>query len=139
MIITLDKERSENECLHQHCGPRRSKLARDSFAIILSRIVVLLSIACDCVARNVESFVVPLTMIRKIHKNNRNKTDTCLEGWGGRGYTFHWQPYWRDTHITRDMCTGIHISRGYTYHCDTGTINHRFLINQNARTILVIL
>ena len=25
----------------------------------------------------------------------------------------------RDTHITRDMCTGIHISRGYTCHCDT--------------------
>ena len=27
----------------------------------------------------------------------------------------------RDTHITRDLCMGIHISRGYTYHCDTGT------------------
>ena len=27
----------------------------------------------------------------------------------------------RDTHITRDMCMGIHISRGYTYHCDTST------------------
>ena len=26
----------------------------------------------------------------------------------------------RDTHITRDMCMGIHISRGYTYHCDIG-------------------
>ena len=25
----------------------------------------------------------------------------------------------RDTHITRDMCMGIHISRGYTYHGDT--------------------
>ena len=25
----------------------------------------------------------------------------------------------RDTHITRDMCTGMHISRGYTCHCDT--------------------
>ena len=24
------------------------------------------------------------------------------------------------THITSDMCAGIHISRGYTYHCDTG-------------------
>ena len=30
----------------------------------------------------------------------------------------------RDTHITRDMCMGIHISRGYTYHCDTG-ITHQ--------------
>ena len=27
----------------------------------------------------------------------------------------------RDTHITRDMCMGIHISRGYTYHCDIGS------------------
>jgi len=26
-----------------------------------------------------------------------------------------------DTHITSDMCAGIHISRGYTYHCDRGT------------------
>ena len=26
----------------------------------------------------------------------------------------------RDTHITTGMCTGIHISRGYTYYCDTG-------------------
>ena len=25
------------------------------------------------------------------------------------------------THITSDMCAGIHISRGYTYHYDTGT------------------
>ena len=25
-----------------------------------------------------------------------------------------------DTHITSDMCAGIHISRGYTYHCHTG-------------------
>ena len=24
----------------------------------------------------------------------------------------------RDTHITRDMCMGTHIARGYTYHCD---------------------
>ena len=28
----------------------------------------------------------------------------------------------RDTHITRDMCMGIHISRGYSYHCDTGNL-----------------
>ena len=25
-----------------------------------------------------------------------------------------------DTHITGDMRAGIHISREYTYHCDTG-------------------
>ena len=29
-----------------------------------------------------------------------------------------------DTHITSDMCVGIHISRGYTYHCDRG---HRII------------
>ena len=67
---------------------------------------------CHYVVHNLESFVVPLTMIRKIHQNNRNKTETCLEGWtwGSGGYTFHWRPYWRDTHITGDMCTGIHSS-----------------------------
>ena len=32
----------------------------------------------------------------------------------------------RDTHITRDMCMGIHISRGYTYHCDTGANSRKF-------------
>ena len=26
--------------------------------------------------------------------------------------------------ITSDMCAGIHISRGYTYHCDTGIELH---------------
>ena len=32
-----------------------------------------------------------------------------------------------DTHITSDMCTGIHKSRGYTYHCDTGTFCHAMI------------
>ena len=27
-----------------------------------------------------------------------------------------------DTDITSDMCMGIQISRGYTYHCDSGFI-----------------
>ena len=26
------------------------------------------------------------------------------------------------THITSDMCAGIHISQGYTYHCDSGRV-----------------
>jgi len=30
-----------------------------------------------------------------------------------------------DTHITSDMCAGIHISRGYTYHCDTATVGKK--------------
>ena len=28
------------------------------------------------------------------------------------------------THITSDMCAGIHISRGYTYHCDSGKMRN---------------
>ena len=68
----------------------------------------------DNVAHNLKSFEVPLTIIRKIHKNNRSKTDTCLKGWGVG-----------DTHFTGSHIGGIHISlgicvRGYTYHCDTG-------------------
>ena len=52
-------------------------------------------------------------MIRKIHKNNRNKTDACLEGWGVG-----------DTHFTGSHIGEIHISLGicvreYTYHGDT--------------------
>ena len=96
-FITLDeeqKERKEKKYLHQHCGPQRIKL-------IFLRLFCLRSFPfCRCVAHNLESFVVPLMMIRKIHKkNNRNKIDTCLEERGVR-----------DTHITSDMCTGIHIS-----------------------------
>ena len=30
-----------------------------------------------------------------------------------------------DTHITSDMCAGIHISRGYTYHCDSGSVTRK--------------
>ena len=49
------------------------------------------------------------TVTRSIHKNNGNKTDTCLEGWGIG-----------DTHFTGSHIGGIHISlgicvRGYTY------------------------
>ena len=29
-----------------------------------------------------------------------------------------------DTHLTSDMCVGIHISLGYTYHCDTAIEEH---------------
>ena len=37
-----------------------------------------------------------------------------------------------DTHITSDMCAGIHISRGYTYHCDTPTTLIRFRMNSHT-------
>ena len=39
------------------------------------------------------------TVTRSIHKNNGNKTDTCLEGWGAG-----------DTHFTGSQIGGIHIS-----------------------------
>ena len=41
-------------------------------------------------------------------------------------------PTW-DTHITRDMCMGIHISRGYTYHCDTGVTESRSSVYINIK------
>jgi len=41
-----------------------------------------------------------------------------------------------DTHITSDMCTGIHISRGYTYHCDTGMQFMGKLVNRKAIVLL---
>ena len=71
-IIMLD-ERNDNECLHQLCGPRRSELARNDFVNFFSNGCSLV----DYVAHNLESFVVPLMPIRKIHqrkKNNGNKT-----------------------------------------------------------------
>ena len=70
-IIMLD-ERNDNECLHQHCGPRRRELARNNFANFVSNGCSLV----DYVAHNLESFVVPLMTIRKIHtkKSNGNKT-----------------------------------------------------------------
>ena len=70
-IIMLD-ERNDNECLHQHCGPRRSGLAKNNFANFVSNGCSLV----DYVAHNLESFVVPLMPIRKIHKkkNSGNKT-----------------------------------------------------------------
>ena len=49
VIITLDKERNVNECLHQHCGPR-SKLARNSSL-------------CDYFVLNRCSFVIMLFII----------------------------------------------------------------------------
>ena len=39
-----------------------------------------------------------------------------------------------DTHITSDMCAGIHISRGYTYHCDTGSETNIIMNVSNPRT-----
>ena len=41
-----------------------------------------------------------------------------------------------DTHITSDMCAGIHISRGYTYHCDTCPVRTKNRQQRNASNSL---
>ena len=75
-FITLDeeqKEREEKKYLHQHCGPQRIK-------IIFLRLFCLRSFPfCRYVAHTLESFLVPLMMIRKIHKKTTEIIDTCLE------------------------------------------------------------
>ena len=39
-----------------------------------------------------------------------------------------------DTHITSDMCVGIHMSRGYTYHCHTAIkFNGSPAVQRNSR------
>ena len=73
-IIMLD-ERSDNECLHQHCGTRRSELARSNFANFVSNGCSFV----DYVAHNLESFVVPLdadsqNSQQQKKNNNGNKT-----------------------------------------------------------------
>ena len=70
-IIMLD-ERNDNECLHQHCGPRRRELARNNFANFVSNGCSLV----DYVAHNLESYVVPLMPIRKIHKKKTREIKT---------------------------------------------------------------
>ena len=65
-IITLD-ERNDNECLHQHCGPRRSELARNNSVNFVANGCSLV----DYVAYNLESFVIPLMPIRKIRKKKK--------------------------------------------------------------------
>ena len=42
-------------------------------------------------------------MIHKIHKNNRNKSYTCLEGWWVRDTHFTGRHIGGDTHITSDV------------------------------------
>ena len=68
-IIILD-ERSDSECLHQHCGTRRSELAPEITLQILSRMLAPL---VDYVAHNLESFAVPLMPIRKIHQTKKKQ------------------------------------------------------------------
>ena len=114
IIIKLDKERNGNECFHHHCSPRRSRTRQKQ---LCDYFVSNRCSFADDVAHNLESFGVPLTMILKIHKNNRNNTDTCLEGWGvgGTHFTGSYIGIWG-----YDMI-GICV-RGYTYHSDTVSV-----------------
>jgi len=108
----LDKERSENECLHQHCGSPRSKLW-DSFAIILSRIDALLSIVLLIIVNHLWSL---WRWFAKFTKTAEIKPTLVWRGGGGAGVG--------DTHFTGNHIGGIHVSLGicvreYTYHGDT--------------------
>ena len=60
----------------------------------------------DYVAHNLESFVVPLMVIRKSHNNKKTKQTKPTLVWSVG-----------DTHFT-----GGRYWRGYKYHCDTGSL-----------------
>ena len=86
----LDKERKEKKCLHQIAAHEEL-----SFAIFCLGSFPF----CRYVAHNLESFLVSLVDVsQNSQKNNRNKTDTCLEGWGVG-----------DTHFAGSHIGGIHI------------------------------
>ena len=88
----LDKERKEKKCLHNIAAHEEL-----SFAIFCLGSFPF----CRYVAHNLESFLVSLVDVsQNSQKNNRNKTDTCLEGWGRVG----------DTHFADSHIGGIHIS-----------------------------
>ena len=74
-----------------------------------------------------EFLVRPVSDRRKMllfQVEGRGMTDTHITGrhFGG------------DTHITSDMCVGIHISLGYTYHCDTGSLELRCFAVKKLQT-----
>ena len=55
-----------------------------------------------------------------VHKRKLAVIISFLEGRGVGDTHITGRHIGGGTHITSDMCAGIHISRGYTYHCDTG-------------------
>jgi len=58
-------------------------------------------------------------MIQIFCKKKMTKTKQALVWRGGVGDTHITGSHiGGDAHITSDMCTGIHISRGYTYPCE---------------------
>ena len=75
--IIMSDERNDNECLHQHFSPRRSELARNNFVNFVWNGCSLV----DYVAHDLESFVVPLMPIRKIHTHQKKKTTTEIKPW----------------------------------------------------------
>ena len=88
-------------------------VARNCFAIILSRIVALLSIM--------------LLIILEKKKKTEIKATLVLEGWVLGDTHFTGSHIGGDTLITRDV-------RGYTYHCDIGNaipsiFRNTFLVN----------
>ena len=69
------------------------------------------------------SSVATLKKIIFVHRFPSSKPANCnyliLEGRGVGDTHITGRHLGGDTHITSDMCAGVHISRGYTYHCDT--------------------
>ena len=61
---------------------------------------------------------------------------------GGEGKHISLAAIFEETHITSDMCSGAHISRGNTYHCDIAIKvgkrrPRRFLLNRESPTIAI--
>ena len=107
------------ECCPQ-CGPRKRlcDFCCDVGSLVLCGLSYLYSLGSKISCHLFLSVTGKIQIFCK--KNAKNKTGTCLEG-RGVGYTHITGSHiGGDTYITSDMCTGIHISRGYTYHCDTG-------------------
>ena len=123
---TSDKERNSNECLQQHCGPLRRKLARKSCLRLFclesflfcrlscSQSWIICSLldyrTCDEPLRT-SAWEITWWWFTKSTKNNGNKTYTCLEGSGGGG-EIHilLTAILEGIPISLVMCTGIHIS-----------------------------
>ena len=103
-----------------HCGPRKQRcdFCCDVGSLLLCTLSYLYSLGSKipgplCLSVDREQYKY------SVKTKNKNKTGTCVEGRGVGDTYITGGHIGVDTHITSDMCTGIHISRGYTYHCDT--------------------
>ena len=125
-----DREIETNGCeCCPHCGPRKQlcDFCCDVGSLLLCGLSYLYSLG--------SKIPCPLFLSvdrerykYSVKKNYKNKTGTCAERRGVGDTYITGGHIGGDTHITSDMCTGIHISRGYTYHCDTGNYESLFQV-----------